>query len=79
MAREKKKRTVWVDDGRTLADMSGINHPRMTRNKYGPRATAKEKWATYWNAVRMMFVPMLVVMTAIAVIYFIMWFVFFLL
>ena len=78
MAKEKKKKTVYVDDGRTIADMSGLNHPRLTRSKYTPHSTAKEKWDTYWNAVRMMFVPMLFVITGIAVIYMIMWLVFFL-
>ena len=78
MAKDKKKKTVYVDDGRTLADMSGLNHPRLTRSKYTPGSTAKEKWDTYWNAVKMMFVPMLFVMTGIAVIYLIMWLIFFL-
>jgi len=74
----KKKKTVWVDDGRTIADMSGIDHPRLSRNRYAPGSSAKDKWATYWNAVKMMFVPMLVTMTAIGVIYLIIWFVLFL-
>ena len=74
----KKKKTVWVDDGRTIADMSGIDHPRLSQNRYAPGSSAKEKWATYWNAVKMMFVLMLVTMTAIGVIYLIIWFVLFL-
>ena len=74
---KKKKKTVYVDDGRSLADMSGIQHPRLTKNKYAPRSSAKDKWSTYWQAVKMMIVPMLITMTAIAVIYMILWFVFF--
>ena len=74
----KKKKTVWVDDGRTIADMSGIDHPRLSRSKYAPGSSAKDKWSTYWNAVRMMFVPMLVTMTAIGVIYLVIWLIMFL-
>ncbi len=78
MAKKKKEKTIWVDDGRSLADLSGIDHPRLTRSKYMPGASAKEKWATYWNAVKMMFVPMLITMTAIGVIYLVIWFTMFL-
>lgn len=78
MAKKKKEKTIWVDDGRSLADLSGIDHPRLTRSKYVPGSSAKDKWSTYWNAVKMMFVPMLVTMTAIGVIYMIIWFVMFL-
>ena len=74
----KKKKTIWVDDGRTIADMSGIDHPRLSRSRYAPTSTAKEKWNTYWNAVKMMFVPMIITMTVIGVIYLIIWLVMFL-
>ena len=69
MAKKKKQKVVYVDDGRTLADMSGIQSPRLNRPKYGSRSTAKEKWDTYWTAVRMMFVPMLVALGALTIIY----------
>ena len=79
MAKEKKQKVTYVDDGRTLADMSGIGGPRFHRSANAPRSSAKEKWDTYWAAVRMMFVPMLVVITALLVIYMILAFVFILL
>ena len=73
MAKKKKEKVVYVDDGRTIADMSGIDKPRLTRSRYVPGSSAKDKWDTYWNAVRMMFIPMLVTLTALGVIYMIMW------
>lgn len=76
MAKKKKEKVVYVDDGRTIADMSGIDAPRLTRSKYAPGSSAKDKWNTYWGAVKMMFVPMLVTLTALGVIYMIMWVVF---
>ena len=53
--KEKKKRekTVWIDDGRTIADMSGVSG---VDNKYtGPKGTFKDQLRTYWNTVKLMF------------------------
>ena len=79
MAKKKKEKVVWVDDGRSLADMSNVSGTRLSR-KLGraSTSTAKEKWETYWGAVKMMFVPMLVVMAAICMIYGILFAVFYL-
>ncbi len=66
----KKEKVRYYDDGRSLADMSNVGGPRLSgRSKYEPRSSAKEKWETYWRAVKMMFVPMLVVIGALCVIY----------
>ena len=73
----KKEKTIWIDDGRTLADMSSVGGSRLNKHWSGSTSTAKEKWDTYWAAVRMMFVPMLTVMVAICVIYMILYVVFF--
>lgn len=79
MGKKKKEKVIYVDDGRTVADMSGVSGPRLgNRNPYAPRASAKEIWKTYWNAVKMMITPMLVVITALAVIYMVMYLIFFL-
>lgn len=76
--KDRKERTVYVDDGRTLADMSGVTSGfhLNNRNPARPRPRAKEVWSTYWNAVRMMFLPMLAVMGGIVVIYIILTFIF---
>ena len=74
---KKKEKIKYVDDGRTIADMSGITGPRLgKRNPYQPRSSAKEIWKTYWNAVKMMIVPMITVVCALGVIYMILYFVF---
>lgn len=76
--KKKKKKIVYVDDGRTLADMSGVSAgPRLgSRDPARPRPRAKEVWNTYWNAVKMMFLPMLAVIGALVIIYTILYFVF---
>lgn len=68
----------YVDDGRTLADMSGVKSPLSfgKRNPARPRPAAKDVWSTYWGAVKMMFGPMLVVLVGLAVVYMIAYFVF---
>ncbi len=75
---KKKEKITYVDDGRTLADMSGVSGGRLPKRPAGvPGSTAKEKWQTYWGAVKMMFVPMLTVVVALCVIYMIIWVIFF--
>ena len=67
--KKKKEKVIYVDDGRTLADMSGIPGSRLSRNPSAPRSSFKDKWNTYWAAVRMMFLPMLATLGAIVVLY----------
>lgn len=68
---KKKEKITYIDDGRTIADMSGISAgSRLNdRNPYRPAPKFKDVWKTYWNAVRMMVKPMLVVIAAMAVVY----------
>ena len=74
---KKKEKFTYVDDGRTIADMSGITGPRLgKRNPYSPGPSFKEVWKTYWNAVKMMVGPMITVICALGVIYMILYFVF---
>ena len=58
--KKKKKKITYIDDGRTIADMSGVSGG-MRWTKQGTSSSPKEIWRTYWSAVRMMFRPMLVV------------------
>ena len=74
---KKKEKIVYIDDGRTIADMSGVSGPRLGKRTPGrPSPSFKEAWNTYWNAVKMMVVPMITVMCALGVIYMIIWFIF---
>ncbi len=65
----KKEKVRYYDDGRTIADMSNVAGPRLSSNPNRYRSSAKERWKTYWNAVKMMFVPMLVVIGALCIMY----------
>ena len=79
--KQKKEKVYYVDDGRTVADMSGLSSgPRLGgRHPASPRPKAKDVWNTYWNAVKMMFVPMLTVICGILVVYMVLTFIFMLL
>lgn len=73
--KEKKEKVTYIDDGRTIVDMSGLG-----KGGYGdskgpkPHSTAREKWQTYWAAVKMMFFPMLIVIGILIATYLIMYF-----
>lgn len=56
----KKEKITYVDDGRTIADMSNVSNNRYNRTKRGTTSSPKEIWRTYWSAVKMMVKPMLV-------------------
>ena len=78
--KKKKEKITYIDDGRTIADMSNVGGGRRKlNNSLRPHSTAKEQWQTYLAAVKMMFVPMLVVISALIVIYMLLWLVFLLL
>lgn len=75
--KKKKEKITYVDDGSTVADMSNVSGPRLgKRHPAAPHPKAKDVWNTYWNAVKMMFTPMLVVICGIIIIYMILAFVF---
>lgn len=70
-----KEKTQYIDDGRTIADMSNVSgglFRRRERSPYKPRSSFKEKWSTYWGAVKMMLLPMLVAVAAILIVYLLM-------
>lgn len=67
MAKDKKtkKKITYVDDGRTIADMSAVGGKKTSEKKQG--SNLKSQWQTYKDTVKMMFVPMLIVLGIIAV------------
>ncbi len=80
--KKKKERIVYIDDGSTIADMSGVkgNVPlrRPVRPSYGkqkPQPTTRmgQAWETYKAAVRAMVGPMLVTLGAVSVVFFFIW------
>ena len=69
--KKKKEKVVYVDDGRTIADMSGVKGGGASKLfKNTPSySTGKEKWTTFFDAFRMMLLPTLVFAGGIAVLY----------
>ena len=80
---KKKDKIVYIDDGSTVADMSSVSgkkgemktapQGRFDPNGIRPRATFKEQWKTYTDAVKMMFLPMLAVLGMLALAFLIMY------
>ena len=78
----KKEKTVYIDDGRSLADMSVLDtarkrdggNPRAPRRDAPrPRASFREQWNTYFAAVKMMLGPMFITMGIISVAFLLLW------
>ena len=67
--RKKKEKVVYIDDGRTIADMSGVSGSRLSGKPLRMSSSFKDQWKTYWSAVRMMFKPMLAVIAIICIAY----------
>ena len=65
--RNKKQKTVYVDDGSSIADMSSVGGKKKTQNTPRPHATLREQWQTYTDAVKLMFLPMLAVLGMLAI------------
>ena len=79
--KKKKERVVYIDDGSTVADMSGVKgnsfrrapQPSYGKQKRQPATRAGSIWQTYKEAVRAMIGPMLTVLGGMTVIFFLIW------
>ena len=67
----KKPKVKYIDDGRTIADMSALSG--VDKRYTGPKGGFKASLQTYWNTVKLMFVPMLVTIGIITLAFLIMW------
>jgi hypothetical protein len=69
--KQKKEKIIYYDDNSPIADMSAVNRSGKKKPPLPPRkqSTAKEKWETYWMAVKTMFKPMLFVLGVLGVLY----------
>lgn len=85
--KQKKPKVTYIDDGRTIADMSAVGGARSKRpaspradKKDAPRllrgrhSTFREQADTFLSAMRMMFLPMLVVIAIITLAFLVLWF-----
>ena len=80
--KKKKERIVYIDDGSTVADMSGVKgnvplrrpvRPAYEKRKPEPTTRMGQAWQTYKAAVRAMIGPMLVTLGAVSVLFFFIW------
>lgn len=74
MGKKKKEKIIYYDDGSPIADMSnvqGIGHrPRQQKRNgydYVPPSTFFDKVRTFWSAMKMMFLPMMICMAVLTV------------
>lgn len=79
MADKKKKEKVeYVDDGRSLADMSEVGGGLgdLFRNDTPSYSSFMDKWKTFWTAFRFMLLPTLVVSVGLGLLYLILYLLF---
>ncbi len=68
--KKKKEKITYIDDGSTVYDMSGVGRKKSTPGGSPKRrSTMKEQFGTYKKSVKMMFVPMLVTLAGITLIF----------
>lgn len=75
--KKKKEKIIYIDDGRTIADMSGLPQ-RAAWAKKGTTSSFKDIWRTYWQATRMMLMPTLIAVGILTVAFLIVWLIFWL-
>ena len=68
MAKKKREKIIWVDDGRTIADMSGVGRkyelPKNSQKQPRPvrySAPLKQKLQTFFDAMGFMLLPTLAI------------------
>ncbi len=66
--KNKKEKIIYIDDGRTIADMSGLPS-RAAWTKRGTTSSFKEIWRTYWQATKMMLKPTLIAVGFLVVVF----------
>ena len=67
MAKEKKEKITYIDDGRTIADMSAFGaRPKMS-NLFG--SGWKEKFRTLFETMGLMFLPTLAIIGLVCLLF----------
>ena len=72
--KKKKEKIIYYDDNSTIVDMTSVNKKGEKKAPPPPRvpSTAREKWNTYWNAVKSMVIPMFIALGILGVFYLLM-------
>lgn len=75
---KKKEKIVWIDDGRTIADMSGVpGGCKKTSNSSKParyHAPLREQLRTFFDAIGFLLLPALSILGILAVAFLIVYF-----
>ena len=80
--KKKKEKITYIDDGSTVADMSGVRgntplrrpvQPSYEKQKRRPTTRAGAIWQTYVAAVRSMIGPMLIFLGGMSVVFLLIW------
>ncbi len=78
--RQKKEKIKYIDDGSTVVDMQPLEdanrRPGQKPRDWGAKGTLREQMRTYFAAVKLMFVPMLVTLGLIFVSFLLTWIIF---
>ena len=73
----KKEKIVYIDDGSTVVDMSALDESRRMFKRKDPderqRPKVLEHFKTYFQSVKIMILPMLVVVGLISVVFLLLW------
>lgn len=69
--KSKKKKVIYIDDGSTIADMSGVSRggkssQKKEKNSSAYRAPFKQQLKTFTDAQKAMLLPMLAVLGLLA-------------
>lgn len=75
--KEKKEKIRYVDDGSTVVDMQPLEDSRRRPGEKprdpGAKGTLREQMRTYFAAVKLMFVPMMITLGIIFVSFLLTW------
>lgn len=68
MGKKDKEKIIYIDDGRTIADMSQLPQ-RASWTKMGTTSSLKAIWNTYWQSTKMMLIPTLIAVGFLTVLF----------
>ncbi len=70
--KDPKKKIKYIDDGRSLSDMSGVGQGRVF-GRGSAKGSFGDQAKTFFAAMKMMIVPMLITMGIITIAFFCAW------
>ena len=73
----KKEKIIYIDDGSTVVDMSSLDQSKRFFKRKDPderqRPKVIEHFKTYFQSVKVMILPMLIVIGLISVVFLLLW------